>query len=93
MRVSGQNNAFINPNESLATGSRITEGIQKLSAPVVTFSDGFIVGLFQDMLNADAVALPHDLIQIFNRDLNNNSLTYLKMDIIVNLFFSYICIL
>ena len=38
---------------------------------MVMFSDAFIGGLFQGMLNADAAAPPHDLIQVFNRELNN----------------------
>ena len=71
MRLSSQNNVFINPNESLATSGRITEGIQRLPATMVTFLDEFIGGLFQGMLNADAAAPPHDLIQVFNRELNN----------------------
>ena len=61
VRVPSQN-AFINPNESLATSGRITEGIQILPAPMVTFPDEFIGGLFQGMLNADAAAPSHALI-------------------------------
>ena len=38
---------------------------------MVTFPDEFIGGLFQGMLNADATALSHDSIQVFNRVLNN----------------------
>ena len=71
VRVSSQNNVFINPNERLARSGRITEGIQRLPAPMVTFPDEFIGGLFQGMLNANAAAPPHDLIQVFNRELNN----------------------
>ena len=70
VRVASQN-AFINPNESLATSGRITEGIQRLPAPMVTFPDEFIGGLFQGMLNADLAAPSHDLMQAFNRELNN----------------------
>ena len=71
VRVSSQNNVFINPNESLATSGRITEGIQRLSAPMVTFPDECIGGLSQAMLNADAAAPPHDLIPVFNMELTN----------------------
>ena len=71
VRVSTQNNVFINLNESLATTGQITEGIQRLHAPMVTFPDEFTRGFFQDMLNADAAAPPHDLIQVFNRELNS----------------------
>ena len=71
MRLSSQNNVFINPNESLATSGRITEGIQRLPAPMVTFPDEPIVGLFQGMLNANAAAPPHDLTQVFKKELNN----------------------
>ena len=71
VRVSSQNNVFINPNESLATSAQIAEGIQRLSTPLVLFPDEFIGGLFQGMLNADAAAPSHDLIQVFNRELNN----------------------
>ena len=67
VRVSSQNNVFINPSESLATSGQILEGIQRLPTPLVTFPDEFIGG----MLNADAVAPSHDLIQVFNRELNN----------------------
>ena len=59
------------PIESLAVSGRITEGIQRLSAPMVTFQDEFIEGLLQGMLNANAAAPPHDLIQVFNREWNN----------------------
>ena len=38
---------------------------------MVTFPDEFIEGLFTGMLNADAASPPHDLIQVFNRELNN----------------------
>ena len=41
VRVPSQN-VFINPNESLATSGRITEEIQRLPAPMVTFPDEFI---------------------------------------------------
>ena len=71
VRASSQNNVFINANESLATSGRITGGIQRLPAPMVTFPDEFIGGLFQGMLNADAAAPSHALIQVFNRELNN----------------------
>ena len=71
VRGLSQNNVFINPNESLATSGRITEGIKRLPAPMVTFPAEFIEGLFQGMLNADAAAPPHDLIQVFNRQVNN----------------------
>ena len=71
MRLSSQNNAFINPSESLATSGRITEGIQRLPAPMVTFPDEPIIGLFQGMLNANAAAPPHDLTQVFKKELNN----------------------
>ena len=71
VHVSNQNNVFTNPNESLATSGRITEGIQRLLAPMMTFPDEFFGGLFQGMLHADAAAPPHDLIQVFNRELNN----------------------
>ena len=71
VRASSQNNVFINANESLATSGRITGGIQRLPAPMVTFPDEFIGGLFQGMLNADAAAPSHDLTQVFNRELNN----------------------
>ena len=71
VRASSQNNVFVNPNESLATSSRITEGIQRLPAQMVTVPDEFIGGLFQGMLNAGAAAPPHDLLQVFNRELNN----------------------
>ena len=70
VRVSSQN-AFINPNESLATRGRITEGIQRLPAPMVTFPYEFIGVLFQGMLNADAAAPSNDVMQVFNRELNN----------------------
>ena len=46
------------------------EGIQRLPAPLVTFPDEFIEALFQGMLNADTAAPSHDLIQVFNRELN-----------------------
>ena len=36
-----------------------------------TFPEGFIRGLFQGMLSEDTAAPPHDLIQNFNRELNN----------------------
>ena len=39
-------NVFFNPNESLATSGWITEGIQRLPVPTVTFPDKFIEGLF-----------------------------------------------
>ena len=71
VRVSIPNNVFINPNESLAISSRIMEGIQRLPVPMVTFLDEFIGGTFQGMLNADAASPPHDLIQFFNRELDN----------------------
>ena len=70
VRVSSQN-VFFNPNESLATSGQITEGIQRLPTPRVTFPDEFIGGLFQGRLNADAAALSYDSIQVFNRELNN----------------------
>ena len=70
VRVSSQN-AFINPNESLATRGRITEGIQRLPASMVTFPYEFIGVLFQGMLNADAAAPSNDVMQVFNRELNN----------------------
>ena len=38
---------------------------------MVMFPDAFIGGLFQGMLNADAADPPRDLIQVFNRKLNN----------------------
>ena len=38
---------------------------------MVKFPDEFIEGLFQGMLNVDAAGLPHDLIQVFCRELNN----------------------
>ena len=69
--VSSQNNAFINPNETLATSDRIMEEIQRLHAPIVTFQDEFIEGLFQGMLSGDAAAPRHELIQFFNSKLNN----------------------
>ena len=69
--VSSQNNLFINPNESLAASGQITEATQRLPAPLVMFLDEFIGGLIQDMLNADAAAPSYDLIQVFNRELNN----------------------
>ena len=47
LRVSSQNNVFINPNESLAKVRQITEGIQRLHAPLVTFLYEFIRGLFK----------------------------------------------
>ena len=71
MRVSSQNNVFSNPNESLATSCQITEGIQRLPAPTVMIPDEFIRGLLQGMLSADAATPPHDLMQVFNRELNN----------------------
>ena len=37
----------------------------------MTFPDEFIEGLFQGMLNADTAAPSNDLIQVFNRELNN----------------------
>ena len=70
VRVSSQN-AFINPNESLATRGRITEGIQRLPASMVTFPYEFIGVLFQGMLNADAAAPSNNVTQVFNRELNN----------------------
>ena len=70
VRVSSQN-AFINPNESLATRGRITEGIQRLPASMVTFPYEFIGVLFQGMLNADAAAPSNNVMQVFNRELNN----------------------
>ena len=42
-----------------------------MSTPLVTFPDEFIGGLFQGMLNADLAAPSHDLMQVFNRELNN----------------------
>ena len=69
--VSSQNNVFINPNETLATSDRITEEIQRLHAPIVTFQDEFIGGLFQGMLSGDAAVPRHELIQFFNSKLNN----------------------
>ena len=71
MRVSSKNNVFINTNEILATNGRITEVIQRLPVPMMTLPDEFIGGLFQGMLNADTATPPHDLIQVFNRELNN----------------------
>ena len=71
VRVSSQNNVFINPNESLATIRQIMEGIQRLHAPLATFLYEFIGGLFQGFLKADAAAPSHDLIQVFYRELNN----------------------
>ena len=68
--VSSQN-VFINSNETLATSDRITEEIQRLHAPIVTFQDEFIEGLFQGMLSGDAAAPRHELIQFFNSKLNN----------------------
>ena len=47
------------------------ERIQRLPAPLVTFSNAFIGRLFQGRLNTDAAAPRHDLIQVFNRELNN----------------------
>ena len=47
------------------------EGIQRLPTPLVTFPDEFVELLFQDMLDADAAAPSHDLIQVFNWELNN----------------------
>ena len=47
------------------------EGIQRLPAPLVTFPDEFIEWLFQDMLDADAAAPSHDLIQVSNGELNS----------------------
>ena len=38
---------------------------------MVTFPDKFMEGLFQGILNTDAAATPHDLIQVFKRGLNN----------------------
>ena len=70
MRVSSQN-AFINPNESLAKSGRITDGIYRLPASMVTFPDEFIGRLVQGMLNADAAAPSYDLMQVFNRELSN----------------------
>ena len=70
MRVPSQN-AFINPNESIATSGQITEGIQSLPAQMVTFPDELIGGLFQGMLNEDVPAPSHDLMHVFNRELNN----------------------
>ena len=70
VRVSSQN-ASLNLNENLATSGQIMEGIQRLPAPMVTFPDEFIGGLFTGMLNADAAAPSHDLMQVFNRELNN----------------------
>ena len=68
--VSSQN-VFINSNETLATSDRITEEIQRLHTPIVTFQDEFIGGLFQGMLSGDAAAPRHELIQFFNSKLNN----------------------
>ena len=36
-----------------------------------TFPEGYVRGLFQGMLSEDTAAPPHDLIQNFNRELNN----------------------
>ena len=47
------------------------ERIQRLPAPLVTFSNAFIGRLFPGRLNTDAAAPRHDLIQVFNRELNN----------------------
>ena len=38
---------------------------------MVTFPDEPIVGLFQGILNANAAAPPHDLTQVFKKELNN----------------------
>ena len=70
MEVPSQN-TFINPNESIATSGRITERIQSLPAQMVTFPDELIGGLFQGMLNEDVPAPSHNLMHVFNRELNN----------------------